>query len=218
MFYSQCLVLLEAYLQVKTGTEMEIWFRTNEFEEAILSLEKVAESSELITNDLSNWRWLVISLHNALQGFMVLTLRGSNNLAILTPKSAAEWMEAYEQRSPFPKEERLDSFLNLYKKIKSNRMLMYGHSKKFVPKGSQGRSIKRLNQFRNEFIHFIPKGWSIEVSGMPQICIDSLSIIEFLGWHSGNIIWHKNRVKKRAERALKKAKTALFALKITYEK
>ena len=55
---------------------MEIWFRTDEFEEAILSFEKVAESSELIAKDLSRWRWLVISLHNAVQGFMVLALRG----------------------------------------------------------------------------------------------------------------------------------------------
>ena len=116
----------------------------------------------------------------------------TNNIAILTPKSASEWLEAYENRSPFPKQERLDSFLNLYKKIKSDRMLMYGHSKKFSPQRTQGRNIKRLNQLRNEFIHFIPKGWSIEVSGLPQVCIDCLSIIEFLGWESGNIIWHKS--------------------------
>ena len=197
---------------------MEIWFRTDEFEEAILSFEKVAESSELIAKDLSRWRWLVISLHNAVQGFMVLALRGTNNLAILTPKSAAEWLEAYENRSPFPKQERLDSFLNLYKKIKSDRMLMYGHSKKFSPQRTQGRNIKRLNQLRNEFIHFIPKGWSIEVSGLPQVCIDCLSIIEFLGWESGNIIWHKSQVKPRAEKALDKSKAALLALKTIYEK
>jgi len=195
---------------------MEIWFRTNEFEEAILSLEKVDYTSELIVNDISEWRWLVISLHNALQGFMVLALRGSNNFAILTTKCAAEWMEAYRSDKPLPVE-RLDSFLNLYKKIKNDRMLMYGHSKKFKPTDTQGRSIKKLNNFRNDFIHFIPKGWSIEVSGLPQISLDCLSIIGFLSWESGNIIWNKNSLKTRAERAIRKAKANLLTINNNYK-
>lgn len=196
---------------------MEVWFRTDEFKEATLSLEKVAETSEQIVNDLSQWRWLIISLHNALQGFMVLALRGTNSLSILTKKSAEEWLVAYEDGGHLPTYEKLDSFLNLYKKIKSDRMLMYGHSQIFVPQGSQGRSIKKINKFRNEFIHFIPKGWSIELSGMPRICTDCLSIIEFLGWDSGNVVWHECLIKKRAEKALNKAKKNLDTLKKTYE-
>jgi len=197
---------------------MEIWFRTDEFEEATLSLEKVAETSAQIADDLSRWRWLVISLHNAVQGYMVLALRGTNNITVLSPKSAEEWLEAYERGGPYPKYEKLDSFSNLYKKIKSDRMLMYGHSQKFAPQGSQGRSIKKINQFRNEFIHFIPKGWSLEVSGLPQICIDCLNILEFLGWSSGNVVWRDDQVKTRAEEAIKKAKKHLEELNKTYNK
>lgn len=37
-----------------------------------------------------------------------------------------------------------------------------------------------LNLFRNQFIHFMPMGWSIEMSGMPSICKDSLDIIKEL--------------------------------------
>ncbi|MDT8419215.1 MAG: hypothetical protein RQ754_02185 [Desulfuromonadales bacterium] len=197
---------------------MAIWFRTDEFEEATLSLEKVAETSDQIANDPSQWRWVVIALHNAVQGFMVLALRGTNNISILELESAKEWLKALPTGGPYPKFEKLDSFLNLYKKIKSDRMLMYGHSKKFTPQGSQGGSIKKLNQFRNEFIHFIPKGWSIEVSGMPSICIDCLNIIGFLGWESGNVRWDENDIEVRAEGALRKACKTLENIKEMYRK
>jgi hypothetical protein len=196
---------------------MEIWFRTNEFEEAILSLEKVAESSKLILEDPSQWRWVVVALHNAVQGFMVLALRGSNNLAVLSPKSASEWMEAYQNSTTYPKNEKLDTFLNLYKKIKGDRMIQFGYSKKFAPQGSQGWSIKKLNQLRNEFIHFIPKGWSLELSGMPQICVDCLDIISFLGWDSGNVIWCDESLSLRAKEAFELSQKRLSKAKVKYE-
>ena len=66
-------------------------------------------------------------------------------------------------------------------------MLQYVHSKKFVPKGQESRSIKRLNKLRNEFIHFTPQGRSLKVSGLPQLCGDVLNIIDFLVNSSGNI-------------------------------
>ena len=92
------------------------------------------------------------------------------------------------------------------------------HSKKFIAAGSQGRSIKKLNELRNDFIHFIPKGWSIEVSGIPQISIDCLAIIEFLGWDSGNIVWQKSSVQNRAEIALEKAKKTILTIEDNYKK
>lgn len=71
----------------------------------------------------------------------------------------------------------MDSFLNLYKKIKGNPILGY----KFEPKRQQGRSVKKLNRLRNEFIHFMPRGWSIELSGLPCIFRDCLDVLSELG-------------------------------------
>ena len=71
---------------------------------------------------------------------------------------------------------KMDTFLNLYKKIRRHAIFGY----KFAPKAQQGKSIKRLNLFRNEFVHFMPKGWSIELSGMPNICLDCLDVIRAL--------------------------------------
>jgi len=42
---------------------------------------------------------------------------------------------------------------------------------------------------RNNFEHFIPTGWSIEISGMPEIVSDLVDVIEFLAFSSGNPFW-----------------------------
>jgi hypothetical protein len=66
-------------------------------------------------------------------------------------------------------------------------MSHFGDSKPFAPNGTQEWSIKKLNEMRDEFIHFLPKSWTIELSGMPSIVEDCLNIIDFLVNESGNI-------------------------------
>jgi len=166
------------------------WLRTDEHTEAVMALEAFYSNLLQVERDLYYWKWAVIALHNSIQGFMVCALRGTSNFAILTPESAQEWMEAHEQAQPLP-QEVLDDFLNLYKKIKGDLMIQYVDSQKFTPKGQQGRSIKRLNELRNDFIHFTPKGLSLEVSGLPEVCLDVLAIIDFLVTQSGNIPLHR---------------------------
>jgi hypothetical protein len=81
----------------------------------------------------------------------------------------------------------LDAYDDLYKKVKSDKMMLWSNSRKFVPKGQQGRSIKRLNDYRNDFVHYMPKSWSIEVSGLPAISMDCMELIGFLINESNNI-------------------------------
>lgn len=147
---------------------------------------------------------------------MVLSLRHGNGLAALSEDSYAEWMDAYEKGGPYP-DEKLDSYLNLYKKVKSKDYGGLGGNKRFIPKGTQGRNIKRLNAIRNDFIHFTPKGWSLEVDGLPQICLDSIRLIEFLGWESENIFWHSQKLKERSKDCADKLSIKLNQLKVIYE-
>ena len=44
----------------------------------------------------------------------------------------------------------------------------------------QRRSFKKLNELRNQFAHFTPLGWSIEVSGLPKIFSDIIEIISLI--------------------------------------
>lgn len=150
--------------------------------------------------DLQAWRWFTIALHNASQGFMVLSLRHGNGLLALTDECYAAWMDAYENNKQYP-QEKLDSYLCLYKKVKHAETGTIGGNTRFAPKGSQGRSIRRLISLRNEFIHFTPKGWSLEMSGLPRIGIDCAALISFLGWETPNIFWHSAEIKGRAQQS-----------------
>lgn len=177
------------------------WFRTDELEEAVSTLETLAEWSKNLDSNISYWKWVILATHNATQGFMVLALRGSDRLRPLRDDIAKKWLEAHQNHTEYP-EEKLDNFRNLYKKIKSDLMLFFVHSKKFVSSKAQDKSMHKLNSLRDNFIHFLPQSWSIEVSGLPEICSDCIDIINFLGWESGNVTWYEQDQLIRAETAI----------------
>ncbi|MCH7733400.1 MAG: hypothetical protein IIB44_12990 [Candidatus Marinimicrobia bacterium] len=183
---------------------MEIYLNTDEFEEITNSFELLANQADQL-DDVYQWKWVILSMHSTLQGFMVIGLRDSAGLNILKDKIAQKWLRAYRSGDPLPVE-KLDTFLNLYKKIKSNRMIRLVFSRKYEPSADSDRSIKMLNMLRNKFIHFIPGGWLLEVSGLPKICLDCIEIIEFLGWKSGNVLWHKNELEVKCKTAIEKCK------------
>jgi len=191
---------------------MAKYYRTNENVEAIESLEFVTELLSLSEADITKWKWIIIALHNSLQNFMVCSLRGTNNLNVLAKKSAKEWFSEFTKRmigtvaewkSP---EEKLDWFPSLFKKIQSDLMLMYTFSKKFVPSDSQKSTVIDLNYLRNEFIHFVPKSWSLPIDEIPNLILEILSIIEFLAFESKNIVWLDDNYPTRIQVAIRSIK------------
>ena len=192
------------------------WLRTNEYEEAVSAAEAAADFSESALKDPYRWKWVLIAVHNAVQGFMVLALRRGNGLLALRDDIAAEWIKAYRADKKLPKE-KLDSFLNLYAKVKTDAAAGWVHSKPFVSGSNHDQSMKRLNEFRNEFIHFVPKGWSLELAGLPAICLNCLSVARFLHDEGGNIFWHSAKLRRRADRAFRRANKALTNAGRVYE-
>lgn len=197
---------------------MDIWLETDEHKEAVLALQLASEQLTHLesTDNPRFWNWVIVGLHSALQGYMVLALRGPNSLNVLTDKCTKEWLAAYESGSGKYPVQKLDGFMNLYKKIKSERMLMYDHSRVFKPSGTQGGSVKKLNSFRNDFIHFTPKGWRIEVSGLPQIVDDCLNIISFLAFECNNMLWNDQNLEEQTRELIDRAKESVLHIKQTY--
>lgn len=126
-------------------------------------------------------------------------------------------MVAHENGTPYP-EEKLDSYLNLYKKVKHTETGQIGGNQRFVAKGAEGGNIKRLNTLRNEFVHFTPKGWSLEINGLPQICRDVSRLISFLGWETDNVFWHSEQSKAEAMAAHEQFVKAMQRLEQHYAK
>jgi len=177
-----------------------VYLRTDEEIEAANAMHMAAGFASGIAADLHLWRWVIIALHNAAQGVMVLSLRHGNGLLALSPESHAEWMAAYERHEP-PPPERLDTYLNLYKKVKHKERGQVGGNVRFTPQGSEGADIKKLNAFRNEFIHFTPKGWSLQVNGLPRICLSVGRLISFLAIETTNVFWHSEAARDRLQQS-----------------
>lgn len=174
-----------------------LWLRTDEREDAVCSLEWALALARRVDGEPHVWKWTILALHNAAQGYMVLALTKGNGLLTLRPRIAKKWMEAYEGRGDFPTE-KLDEFLELYAKVKQSAYF----SSPFAASGAQDKSIARLNSLRNDFVHFTPKGWSIELSGLPGMVDHVTDLAEWATLH-GDIAWYRPTHPTRTMRALR---------------
>jgi hypothetical protein len=62
-------------------------------------------------------------------------------------------------------------FKSVQKGKKIDQMQCFVDSQAFNASESHDKSVRKLNSFRNDFIHFVPKGWTLELTGLPRICL-----------------------------------------------
>jgi hypothetical protein len=194
----------------------DLWLSTDEAAEAVLSLEMVSETLPKVLDNIHYWKWVLIALHNALQGYMVLALaRGSFN--ILTKKSAEKRMAAERRDDDVLPAPKMDYFPSLYKKIQTDNLMMSSvHSRPFRPRGTQTKSVEMLSKLRNNFIHFLPKVSSLRVRGLPRVAGDCIDIIEFLAFECGNILWHDPDLETKTKDLIAQVKSHLAILNQSY--
>lgn len=194
------------------------WLRTDELKEALTYLKELPYFIDKACVEHHYWKWVIISIHSLLHCLMISALKGSNGLLTYKDDVAAAWLDSYNKKTKYrlPKNP-IDNFLNLYNKIKSERSKFYITSNAFVATNDQDKSVMRLNSFRNDFIHFSPHSWSIEISGMPRICLDCLDVAIFLCWQSGNIFWRDEETMNTAKLLFDEITSVLNAAKLEYE-
>ncbi|MCH8928927.1 MAG: hypothetical protein IIB39_09460 [Candidatus Marinimicrobia bacterium] len=141
-----------------------IYLSLSEETNALDYLELAAAFVKKTPDNVTAWKWVVISLHGALYGFAVAASRGTDYENILR------------------KNGYLLGFWKVLNKCQDpNHMKMLENSKHLELTDSQSDSINILvARLRNNFQHFKPRLWSIEIHGMPQIAIDILEVIRFL--------------------------------------
>lgn len=181
---------------------MPDYLSTNIITESVSSLELLKENLLVVENDVYRWKWTVIALHNALQNTMVSALKQGNGFHSMTNDSYKKWMEAYRGNEPLPSA-KLANFLDLYKRIKKKHIMeCYVYSKRFTAKQEHTESVKKLNGIRNRFIHFELDVWSLEISGMSELCLHCMDVIRFLVYDSGNVSFYKEGEGKRMKSAI----------------
>jgi len=175
------------------------WLRLSEEINALDYLEKVYFYIQQTETNVIAWKWVVLALHSALYGFAICAIQGTNpDRVIYKTKKGAE---------------RLIGFNEALKRCQNPQwMIQYLHSKCLQLSKEQEASIKFLkNILRDSFQHFVPRGWLIEIHGMPQMVIDCLDVIRFLAIESGNCFYKASLEKNvkslvyQSKRILKKS-------------
>lgn len=188
-------------------TPPDEYLRTDELRELVEALRKVAEELEAAEADSYAWKWAIIAMQNAVQNAIVAAISGTDQLGALTKKAAREWLEAYEQdRTDYP-EPWLANFLELYARMKSQTA--------FSATAESDKDIKRLVEFRNDFMHFTPKGWSIQLAGLPRLLRNALAVVQHLGWQ-GHIIWYEETDQTAAQESVERIRALLDQLDSLY--
>ena len=160
------------------------YIRTDEREDAVDALEHVSAIVATLPGRPLRWKWVILALHNALQGALVCTLSGTSGLGALgssSQKKVLRWLEeaSHSGNREMP-EMWLADVMDLYKRTKDSKLMAECGGDPLAENKDRDSDVERLHQLRNVFAHFSPKGWSIEIAGLPRIAISAVQIIEEL--------------------------------------
>jgi len=203
----------------------EVWFRTNEKDQAVTSLQLACELFEKSKNEPRFWGWTIIAMHKAVQDFMVLALRGSNSLRVCKDNgikeriwnyldSLGEGVFSVKPSNINAKGLRLQNFMILYDMIKSKEhMVFYCISKPFPENTFIDEKICELNEHRNKLIHFIPSGISIFIGDLLDEFKAAYEVIRFLCFESGNINLDTLEIESVVKEHLERIKSMIAAMK-----
>lgn len=158
------------------------WYRTNELENAIESLEQAARFQR--SHLRHRWKWLMIALHGAIYGFAGCAVRGTDPDRVMNGENLIS-----------PREALIRCQSDVY-------MLQYVHSARLVLSNEEEEAVaKLLIWIRDNLLHFRPHLWSIEIAWLAYILHHSTRVIRFLALESGNIRLDEPQ-RRRVARAL----------------
>jgi hypothetical protein len=154
----------------------EVWISTDEAEDVAGSIRHVLRAAQSISDDPQAWKWVALSLHSAIQGACVCHLTTSATpIGAVTKRNAKEWLAYFEDNrtnpSAKPPRSHLMALPALLKSVRKPNSA--GDRSNAVGVSISDLELAWLCRFhqdiRNQFVHFEPMGWSIEVSGVPEL-------------------------------------------------
>jgi hypothetical protein len=171
------------------------WLRLDELENALDNLEMVSFFLKNI-DDERKWKWAIIAMHQALYGFAICaTTPTDSSLALRNPKDH---------------ESRLISIWTALERAKSEEWKKWGISAPLETSSEEDIAIDKLvKEFRNEFEHFRPKAWSIEITGMPEIIKHVLRVVRHLALDSNSVTYYDEGSEKRTKGAINSIESCL---------
>lgn len=150
--------------------------RTNEAEDVGGSIRHAIRAAQFVGEDSQAWKWVMMALHSALQGACVCHLiTTAAPVGAVTQRNAGEWLAYFEDLRTNPNAKQPKTHLmglpDLLKAVHKPHSAG-DHSNAAGVKISESE-LRCLHSFhkniRNQFVHFEPMAWSIELSGIPEI-------------------------------------------------
>lgn len=152
------------------------WIRTDEAEDVLGSIRHAIRAAQFVGEDPLAWKWVALALHSALQGACVCHLTTTARpVGAVTQHNEGEWLAYFEESRTNsmakPPKTYLMDLPDLLKAVR--KPYSSGDGSNVVGVAISESELSWLTRFhkeiRNEFVHFKPIGWSIEVSGIPEI-------------------------------------------------
>ena len=169
---------------------MEHYLRIDEKENVIDSLQKAAEFLKNTESDPLYWKWFIVAIHHAIYHFMLLALQNTDLSGIWKePEKLVDRGLSREVVDTENPQNKLVGFVEAFERIQeTTRMGEYVNAKPFIANDRHKKAATSLNTIlRNNFVHFSPKGWSIEILFIIEAVSPMLEVVEFLVLNSGRL-------------------------------
>ena len=168
--------------QTENQPSMTRYVETDERQDVLASLDHCVMCLVEAKRSDGAWKWVILSLHSALQGAMVCHLSGTAGIGALTSKCAQKWNEWHERdrrgEIESPPRDHVASADDLFERLATeSKRIESGCGQIIEVTSGQKKSFKRLHALRNKFTHFSPQGWSIELQLIEEVVLDMLDVI-----------------------------------------
>lgn len=169
----------------------------DELENAIDYLERTADFLEE-RGPLHTWKWVWISLYEALYSFLVCALQGTNPDNVLQPIQCQSegcgksWLPSDIQHNKYKCPSCGADMSNLYREnlitfeVAVDRsgepswMRQYTMSDILALEEEDKEALKKLRYIGQGLLNFVPKLWAIEVPGRDELVLRAVAVIERL--------------------------------------
>ncbi|MEO1101129.1 MAG: hypothetical protein AAFW65_04720 [Pseudomonadota bacterium] len=162
-------------------SEDYVLFRTDTHQQLLDNIEFSLVQISSLRERHSAFSWSVIGSVLSLQGACIHQLDGNDTTqtAVLRKDSQKKVIAHLNDRSsgPFPRE-RLAEPLELLRRIAAGGNTQADFSSSWSETDKE--NIERLVMLRNEFVHFLPQGWSVALDGYPDMLTSCWSVISKL--------------------------------------
>ncbi len=177
-----------------------MWVRFDRQDEGISSLYAFRDSLRALADDPRYFKYCIISIHNALQGYVCIALRHGNSFNHWKKRDLIEWLSKYKDEEDLPLPD-IDRFLNLYKRLFD------------ATDSTAYDKIRWLNETRNTLIHFNIDGLSFTAEEALDCCEEAFrKVIEAIGLAKGIVFYEDSQeqefvtVKNEIDAELSRAK------------